>query len=312
MNDGAVQRAAANTRPDGAQQAGAEARLDAAEDAPAAKTRLSTAEAQQAAAEMRPSAAGTQQAAADRIIVALDCSENEAYALAASLKGKARWLKVGMTLYYAAGPRIVAALKEQGFKVFVDLKLHDIPHQVRGAAASIVRAGADLLTVHAAGGLAMMQAAVEGAREAQTGEASKAGQGTSPSVPPSAKPLVVAVTVLTSMDADALAQTGVTRPLDEQVAQLAQLAQEAGLDGVVASPQEAQTLRALLGPNAAIVTPGVRPKGAAIGDQSRVATPAEAIAAGASHLVIGRPITAAPNPAAAFDAIATELEREDA
>jgi orotidine-5'-phosphate decarboxylase len=249
---------------------------------------------------VRPDVIETLPSAAERVIVALDCSEDEACALAASLKGKARWLKIGMTLYYAAGPRIVAVLKEQGFKVFVDLKLHDIPHQVRGAAASVVRTGADLLTVHAAGGLAMMRAAVEGAQEAYAAQAASAS--------PSHRPLVVAVTVLTSMDRAALAQTGVARPLDEQVAQLAQLAREAGLDGVVASPQEARTLRALLGPDAAIVTPGVRPKGAAIGDQSRVATPAEAIAAGASHLVIGRPITAAPNPAAAFDAIATELE----
>ncbi|MDR1014442.1 MAG: orotidine-5'-phosphate decarboxylase [Coriobacteriales bacterium] len=228
------------------------------------------------------------------MIVALDCPPDEARLFAHQLAGRAHWLKVGMTLYYEAGPAIVREFKEQGFKVFVDLKLHDIPHQVRGAAASVVRAGADLLTVHAAGGLAMMQAAAEGARFA-----CEDGEGT--------RPLVVAITVLTSMDAASLAQTGVARPLDEQALALALLARQAGLDGVVSSPQEAQALRTLLGPAAAIVTPGVRPAGSALDDQSRTATPAEALRAGASHLVIGRPITAATDPAAAFEAIAASL-----
>ncbi|MDR3053711.1 MAG: orotidine-5'-phosphate decarboxylase [Coriobacteriales bacterium] len=235
-------------------------------------------------------------AAAEKIIVALDCSPEQARLLAAQLAGHASWLKVGMTLFYAAGPQIVREFKERGFKVFVDLKLHDIPHQVRGAAHSVVLAGADMLTVHAIGGCAMMEAAAQGIKEA--GELMPAL---------TKRPISLAITVLTSMDAAALAAGGVTRSLSEQVAALALQAQRAGLDGVVASPQEAAQLRELLGPQAAIVTPGVRPTGASVHDQSRVSTPAAALAAGASHLVIGRPITEADDPAAAFDAIAQEL-----
>jgi orotidine-5'-phosphate decarboxylase len=246
--------------------------------------------------------------AADRIIVALDCSPQEARELAHTLAGRARWLKVGMTLYYATGPAIVRELKELGFKIFVDLKLHDIPHQVRGAAASVVHAGADMLTVHGAGGLAMMRAAAEGVDDAFAG---REKHGSSSGGKPSTKPITLAITVLTSMDEDALSQIGVTRPLDEQVAALARLAQEAGLSGVVASPQEAHALRELLGPDAAIVTPGVRPIGAQTDDQSRIATPAQALINGASHLVIGRPITAASNPVEAFDAILASIEGTD-
>jgi orotidine-5'-phosphate decarboxylase len=204
-----------------------------------------------------------------------------------------------MTLYYAEGPRIVRELKEQGFKVFVDLKLHDIPHQIRGAAASVVAAGADMLTVHGSGGLAMMQAAAEGVASAWERQGSE-GQ----------RPVTLAITVLTSLDAEALAQIGITRPLPEQVMALASLAREAGLDGVVASPHEARALRGLLGTHAAIVTPGVRPAGSSTDDQSRIATPAEALANGASHLVIGRPITAAADPAAALEALLAQMKGE--
>lgn len=234
--------------------------------------------------------------AADTIIIALDCSPEQAREYARELAGEARWLKVGMTLYYAAGPDIVREFKELGYKVFVDLKLHDIPHQVRGAAASVVRAGADMLTVHGSGGLAMLQAAAEGIEEAYA-ERSETDE----------KPISLAITVLTSLDENALAQVGVTRPLNEQVLALATLAQQAGLSGVVASPREARALRELLGPDAAIVTPGVRPKGSSTDDQSRIATPAQALADGASHLVIGRPITAAPDPVAAFNGIAESI-----
>jgi orotidine-5'-phosphate decarboxylase len=199
-----------------------------------------------------------------------------------------------MTLYYAQGPALVQELRNLGFQVFVDLKLHDIPFQVQGAAASAVRAGASMLTVHAAGGLAMMQAARAGVDSAAE---------------PGQRPAVLAVTVLTSLDEVALAQVGVTRPLPDQVQSLAMLAKQAGLDGVVASPQEAQTLRTALGAEALIVTPGVRPAGASVGDQARVATPEAALKAGASYLVIGRPITQAPDPVAAFDAIVEEIER---
>ena len=226
---------------------------------------------------------------ADRVIVALDCDRQTALDLAKKLQGKAKWLKVGMTLYYAEGPRIVEIFKLLGFKVFLDLKFHDIPHQVQGAAASAVEAGADMITMHAVGGIPMMQAAQAAVDESGT-EAD-----------------TLAITVLTSMNEETLAQTGVSRGVGEQVKALAACAQEAGLSGVVASPQEAAMLRELLGPDALIVTPGVRPVGAALGDQSRVATPKAAFDAGASHIVVGRPITQADDPAAAFDAIAADL-----
>lgn len=226
---------------------------------------------------------------ADRVIVALDCDRQTALDLAKKLQGKAKWLKVGMTLYYAEGPQIVEIFKLLGFKVFLDLKFHDIPHQVQGAAASAVEAGADMITMHAVGGIPMMQAAQAAVDESGT-EAD-----------------TLAITVLTSMNEETLAQTGVSRGIGEQVKALAACAQEAGLSGVVASPQEAAMLRELLGPDALIVTPGVRPVGAALGDQSRVATPKAAFDAGASHIVVGRPITQADDPAAALDAIAADL-----
>jgi orotidine-5'-phosphate decarboxylase len=202
-------------------------------------------------------------------------------------------VKVGMTLFYAEGPAIVAALKARGFDVFVDLKLHDIPHQVRGAARSLGRLGAGMLTVHASGGADMMEAAVAGAAEGAT----EAGV---------AVPAVLAVTVLTSMDAEALLAVGVKDSPATQVAGLAALARTAGVAGVVCSPREASEVRALLGPAALVVTPGVRPTWAEAGDQARLDTPASAIAAGASHLVIGRPITGAEDPAGAFDRIVAD------
>ena len=231
---------------------------------------------------------------AQRVIAALDCEHGEALRIARRLAGAASWVKIGMTLYYAEGPAIVAALKELGFKVFLDLKFHDIPHQVEGAARSAAASGADLLTVHAVGGRAMMEAACEGAR------AGAESCGLTP-------PALLAVTVLTSMSQEDLAATGCARSLDEQVLFLAQSASAAGLEGVVASPREAAPLRAALGARALVVTPGVRPAGSATGDQSRVATPAQAFEAGASHIVVGRPITQAADPRAAFEALASEL-----
>ncbi|WP_350453721.1 orotidine-5'-phosphate decarboxylase [Slackia heliotrinireducens] len=225
----------------------------------------------------------------DRIIVALDCDRAEALSLAKQLQGKAKWMKVGMTLYYAEGPNIVEILGLLGYKVFLDLKFHDIPHQVAGAAESAVLAGADMITMHAIGGMQMMEAAQRAVDESGSDAAT------------------LAITVLTSMDEEQLHQTGVNRTIPEQVQALATRASDAGLSGVVASPQEAGMLRRLLGPDAYIVTPGVRPAGADRGDQSRVATPKEAFDAGASHIVIGRPITQAEDPVAAFDAIAAQL-----
>lgn len=198
--------------------------------------------------------------ARDRVIVALDCDAWEAIALADKLEGHAKWLKIGMTLYYAEGPAIVKMFKRRGFNVFLDLKFHDIPHQVQGAARSAAASGADHAHHahrgrhrHDGGGPARRRGGRGGVRRDV--------------------PATLGITVLTSMSPEALAATGVARPLPEQVAALAAQAKEAGISGVVASPQEAAALREILGPDAFIVTPGVRPAGAALGDQSRVATP---------------------------------------
>ncbi len=237
--------------------------------------------------------------ARDRIIVALDTDEPGAYALADALQGSVRWLKVGMTLFYQAGPGVVLALRERGFDVFLDLKLHDIPHQVRGAAASVGRLGVQMLTVHASGGAPMVAAAVEGAAEG----AAAAGLPA---------PAVIGVTVLTSMDDEVLRSVGVERSAAEQVPLLGGVVREAKAAGCVCSPQEAHVMRELLGPEALVVTPGVRPAGADAGDQSRVATPASAIASGATHLVIGRPVTEAVDPREEVDNIVSEMEGIDA
>ena len=234
--------------------------------------------------------------ARDRVIVAVDCDRDRALELADSLSGHARWLKVGMTLFYAEGPQIVRTFKERGFKVFLDLKFHDIPHQVRGAARSAALAGADLLSVHGLGSGAMLAACREGAEDA----ASVCGD----------RPSLVAITVLTSMNQDALGEIGIEAPVADEAARLAVLAQRNGIDGIVCSPMEAESMRALLGPDALIVTPGVRPAGAALGDQSRVATPSQAIVRGASHIVVGRPITGAADPVEAFERIVSELVDE--
>ena len=232
--------------------------------------------------------------AEERIIVALDCSRDTAIELAEKLRGRAKWVKIGMTLYYACGPSIIAAFKQRGYKVFLDLKLHDIPFQIEGAAKAAGMTGADMITMHTLGGRAMLEAAQRGA------EAAARERG-------SATAVTLGITVLTSMDEDSLGQIGIERTPAEQVELLAGLAKDAGISGVVASPQEAAALRELLGPRAYIVTPGVRPVGADKFDQSRVATPAEAFANGASHIVIGRPVTRAEDPAAAFDAIVDSL-----
>jgi len=226
-------------------------------------------------------------------IVALDVSAHEALEIARALAGRARWLKVGMTLYYAEGPQIVAKLREMGFEVFLDLKLHDIPHQVEGAARELARLGVGMFTVHAAGGRAMMEAAVRGA----CAGSDACGLDT---------PSVLAVTVLTSMDDVALAESGVHASPRDQVARLAALGVHAGVQGIVCSPHEAAEVRTLVGPERLVVTPGVRPRGSDAGDQARVATPRDAFAAGATHIVIGRPVTAAQQPAAAFESIVTE------
>ena len=231
--------------------------------------------------------------ARDRVIVALDCDRSTALDLAGKLSGHARWLKVGMTLFYSEGPEIVRAFKELGFKVFLDLKFYDIPHQVRGAARSASLTGADLLSVHGMGSGAMLAACREGAEEAAESRDERTK--------------LVAITVLTSMSQDSLTEIGIDNAVVDEAARLAKLGVSNGTDGIVCSPVEAEEMRALLGPDALIVTPGVRPAGAALGDQTRVATPAQAIRRGASHIVVGRPITGADDPVAAFENIVSEL-----
>lgn len=233
--------------------------------------------------------------ARERIIVALDCDREEAFALADQLEGHATWLKIGMTLFYAEGPAIVEELKSRGFQIFLDLKFNDIPHQVKGAAYSATLCGADMLTMHATGAVPMMKAAQEGAVAAAQEKGTKV-------------PATLGITVLTSMDQDDLTSIGIELPVADQVLRLAALTDAAGISGVVASPQEAALLREKLGSEAYIVTPGVRPVGADKGDQSRVATPKQALTTGASHIVIGRPITQADDPAQAFEDIVKGIE----
>lgn len=231
----------------------------------------------------------------NRILVALDVDTRaKALALADTLRGAVAGYKIGKQLFTAEGPDIVRELAARGDRVFLDLKFHDIPNTVAGAVASAVSTGAWMINVHASGGSAMMRAAAKAGRDAAT------ARGT-------ARPLVIGVTVLTSMDEAALAEIGTTRPVMDQVVHLATLAQSAGLDGVVASPQEIAAIRARCGPDFAIVTPGIRPAGqAGTDDQARTLTPAQAVAAGATYLVIGRPITAAADPRAAALSIAAE------
>jgi orotidine-5'-phosphate decarboxylase len=221
----------------------------------------------------------------DRLIVALDVpSGGEALALAARLQGHVGVLKVGKQLFTATGPDVVRRLVSGGSKVFLDLKYHDIPNTVAGAVAAAAELGAAFVTVHALGGRRMIEAAA----------AAASGSGTR----------ILAVTVLTSQDDASLADVGLAGPVDAAVERLALLARSAGAHGVVASPREIATVRRACGPAFLVVTPGVRPAGSATDDQARTATPAAAIAAGADYLVIGRPITGAPDPAAAADAIA--------
>ncbi len=225
-----------------------------------------------------------------KIIVALDYADAaSALNLVAQLDPDLCRLKVGKELFTAAGPQLVEALAGKGFGVFLDLKFHDIPNTVAKACEVAGRLGVWMLNVHASGGVAMMQAAREGV--------AKSGH----------KPLLIAVTVLTSMDQAALNQVGVNGGVQDQVLRLARLTQQAGLDGVVCSAQEAAALRSALGKEFCLVTPGIRPANTNADDQSRVVTPAEALSNGASYLVIGRPITQAPNPLLALEAICKEI-----
>jgi orotidine-5'-phosphate decarboxylase len=230
------------------------------------------------------------------VIVALDVdSAARALILADALRGHVGAFKVGKQLFTAEGPSVVRTLAERGDRVFLDLKFHDIPNTVAGAVRSAVATGAWMVNVHASGGRAMMRAAGEEAQRA----AAQAGRE---------RPLVIAVTVLTSLGDTALAEIGVARRVIDQVVHLARLAQDSGLDGVVASPQEIAAIRAACGPDFVIVTPGIR-TAAQVGtdDQARTLTAAEAVRAGASYLVIGRPITSATDPRAAAEAVTQSI-----
>jgi orotidine-5'-phosphate decarboxylase len=230
------------------------------------------------------------------ILVALDVdSAAKAIALADTLRGAVGGYKIGKQLFTAAGPAVVHELTSRGDRVFLDLKFHDIPNTVAGAVQSAVATGAWMVNVHASGGSAMMKAAAEAATTA----AAALGRP---------RPLVIGVTVLTSMTDAALAEVGVARPVLEQVVHLARLAKQSGLDGVVASPQETAAIRAACGQDFQIVTPGIRPADQqGKDDQARTLTPTEAMKAGSTYLVIGRPITGAPDPREAAKQIFASL-----
>lgn len=230
----------------------------------------------------------------DALIVALDGSPDQILEWGAQLEGVVRWVKVGMTGFYADGGSLVGALRERGFNVFLDLKMHDIPHQVEGAARSIARLGAQMVTIHAAGGTAMVESARRGATEG----AAEAGFP---------RPAILAVTVLTSMGGTALREVGIREEPGRLVDTMARAAIGAGADGVVCSPHETSWVRAAVGDESYIVTPGVRPSWSALDDQSRVLAPREALTAGASHLVVGRPITGASDMAAAAARVLDEM-----
>ena len=234
---------------------------------------------------------------AEKLLVALDVESGErALTLASELRGIAGGFKIGSRLFTLEGPTLVRRLVDAGARVFLDLKYHDIPNTVAQAVESAVQTGAWMINVHASGGVPMMQGAVKAGREA-------AARFDRP------VPKLIAVTVLTSMDEAHLRAIGVTRPVAEHVVALAQMTKQAGMDGVVASAQETPAIRAACGPDFTIVTPGIRgaSAGQELNDQSRTMGPGEAVRAGASYIVVGRPIIAAADPRAAAEAIAAEL-----
>ncbi|KRF32259.1 orotidine-5'-phosphate decarboxylase [Paenibacillus sp. Soil787] len=224
-------------------------------------------------------------------MVALDYANAEgAEGLLKQLEGIPCYVKVGMQLFYAAGPGFVASLKERGYKVFLDVKMHDIPNTVKGGAESVTRLGVDVFNVHAAGGKQMMEAALEGVDKGLSSGA--------------VRPIVIGVTQLTSTSVQVLNdEIGLTGTVEQAVIRYARLAHAAGLQGVVASPLEVTAIKAACGDGFVTVTPGIRPTGADVGDQSRIMTPAEAFAQGTDYVVIGRPITGAADPRAAIEAI---------
>jgi len=227
--------------------------------------------------------------ASDRVCIALDFpGGKEAVSMAQRLAGRAGWMKVGLEVFVAEGPALVERIAKTGARVFLDLKFHDIPATVAGAVASAARSGADMVNVHASGGRAMLEAARKAADAAKL-------------------PKLVAVTLLTSLDLAALADLPISGHPEGIARRLAVLAKDCGLDGVVCSATDLPAIRGACGPDFLTVVPGIRPAGADVQDQKRVATPASAVAAGADILVIGRPVTGASDPAAALDRILAEI-----
>jgi orotidine-5'-phosphate decarboxylase len=236
----------------------------------------------------------------DELLVALDVDSVEhARSLAGQLRGAVGGFKIGSRLFTSHGPAFVEELAARGDRVFLDLKFHDIPSTVAGAVAAATRLGAWMIDVHAAGGPAMMRAA----REAADSEASRLSRPA---------PLVIAVTMLTSLSESTLGDIGMAGPMMAQVERLALLTQSAGLDGVVASPQETALIRARCGPRFHIVTPGIRGVADTKGDQTRTFSAAQALTAGATHLVVGRPIIGAPDPRRAAEEIAASCRTANA
>lgn len=230
------------------------------------------------------------QAARERLIVALDVPDAAAaLEMVNRLEDNCHWFKVGLELFTAAGPAVLAPIIERGHSVFLDLKFHDIPNTVAGAVRSAAALGVRMLTVHAGGGPLMLAAAQHALAGIEN------------------PPQLLAVTVLTSMDKPQLDSVGLSRPAREQVELLARMGVGAGMRGFVCSPEEVESLRAITGPEGVLVIPGIRPAGAAVGDQKRIATPADALRQGASYLVVGRPITQAADPAQAAEAILREM-----
>ena len=228
----------------------------------------------------------------EKVCIALDVSSGkEALDLVRSLHDLTGMFKVGMQLYTAEGPSLVREIIEARGRVFLDLKFHDIPNTVKSAAVEAARLGVSMMTIHTAGGRTMMRAVAEELRN-------KCG---------AAKPIVVGVTVLTSLDDSALREVGIDSSMDAQVLRMAKLAQVSGLDGVVCSPREIQSIRGAVGPEFRIVTPGIRMPGHAADDQQRTATARDAIASGADFIVVGRPVTAAANPRAALETLIQSL-----
>lgn len=234
--------------------------------------------------------------AENRLIVALDFHDiKDVIKLVEKLGDSVSYYKVGMELFYSAGQHVIPYLKAKEKNIFLDLKLHDIPNTAAEGLCSLMFQGADILNVHASGGYTMMKTAVDRLHALAEAKGMKC-------------PKLIAVTVLTSINEEDWAGLGMQCSIREQVVRLAKLAKSAGMDGVVASPQEAAAIREACGEGFLIVTPGVRPVGASVDDQSRIATPASALKSGSTHLVVGRPIRAAEDPRKAAENIIKEME----